>query len=506
MSNQIKKQSIDKLLFGIILGFTLIFYIWMAAQIPYMHDDWDWGLDLGMNQLLHATLNSRYVGNFLVVVLTRCVWFKNIFMGLVLFLIPFMITKFNQTKNTFHNMICFITCNILFLTMETDMWRQTAGWVAGFSYFIVSLLLIIIYLLIIKELFSNETSVVTGWMYVPLFIFSVMIQLFIENVTCFILISSILALIISIVTHKNIAKYITILLGNIFGTIIMFSSNVYHSLATEGQALGGYRDFTFEKGAGLFNNIRSVSKTMTEAVIPNIWEKNWILCIAVALVMIFLIINTKKDTNKIQKSVFIVMNAIYLIYFVMAHINYHLHYQYDQPLPLWHSLINIGFFILVIIELIIFLHDKKENMPMAMVFWLSAPIIVAPLGLTSQNVAPRIYLTSSLFLTLFILWILKIELESCTVTIKKIMLLISTMIFFVLIIYYGIIYYQIGHVKDQRLDIIEHATQKKSTEIHLPSFPYEQYLWFPDPTVPDRVHYFKEFYGIDDSVSVIFHQ
>lgn len=506
MLKQRKKQSVDKLLLRFILGFTLIFYIWMAAQIPYMHDDWDWGLDLGMNQLLHATLNSRYVGNFLVVVLTRCVWFKNLFMGLVLFLIPFMITKLNQTKNAFHNIICFTTCNILFLTIETDMWCQTAGWVAGFSNFIVSLLFIIIYLRIIRELFSHETATITRWMYLPLFIFSVMIELFIENVTCFILISSILTLIVSIVKHKNITKYITILLGNIFGTIIMFSSNVYHSLASEGQALGGYRAFTFEKGAGLFQNIRSVSKTMTEAVIPNIWEKNWIICIAVTLIMIFMIINAKKKANKIQKSVFIIMNIFYLIYFVMAHIDYHLHYQYDQPLPLWHSFMNIGFFILVILELILFLHNKKENLLMAIVLWLCAPIIVAPLGLTSQNVAPRIYLTSSLFLALFILWILKIQLEICTVPVKKVMLLISTMIFSILLIHFGIIYYQIGNVKNQRLDIIENATQKKSTEIHLPSFPYEQYLWFPDPTVPDREHYFKEFYGIDDSVSLIFNK
>ena len=37
-----------------------LFYLWMAWQIPYTHDDWDWGLDIGLTQLFYATINSRY--------------------------------------------------------------------------------------------------------------------------------------------------------------------------------------------------------------------------------------------------------------------------------------------------------------------------------------------------------------------------------------------------------------------------------------------------------------
>ena len=46
----------------------LAFYVWIAAQIPYTHDDWDWGLEVGMQHLLKADINSRYVGNLIEVI------------------------------------------------------------------------------------------------------------------------------------------------------------------------------------------------------------------------------------------------------------------------------------------------------------------------------------------------------------------------------------------------------------------------------------------------------
>ena len=65
-----EKRIRDNRIIGIFLACSLVFYVWLAAQIPYCHDDWDWGLQIGIQQLLTANLNSRYVGNFIEVVLT----------------------------------------------------------------------------------------------------------------------------------------------------------------------------------------------------------------------------------------------------------------------------------------------------------------------------------------------------------------------------------------------------------------------------------------------------
>ena len=70
----------------------LAFYLWVAAQIPYTHDDWDWGLEVGMQHLLKADINSRYVGNLIEVIITRSVILKTLIMGMILTLIPVSIT------------------------------------------------------------------------------------------------------------------------------------------------------------------------------------------------------------------------------------------------------------------------------------------------------------------------------------------------------------------------------------------------------------------------------
>ena len=76
----------------------LLFYLWLAQQIPYTSDDWDWGCAVGIKQLQHATLNNRYAGNFVVVVLTRSVFLKTLVMGITFFLIPLLLSLI-ITKN-----------------------------------------------------------------------------------------------------------------------------------------------------------------------------------------------------------------------------------------------------------------------------------------------------------------------------------------------------------------------------------------------------------------------
>ena len=66
------KRIFAKNKFFIISSFLMFFvYLWVAAQIPYTHDDWDWGLQLGMQHLLSADINSRYTGNLIEVMITR---------------------------------------------------------------------------------------------------------------------------------------------------------------------------------------------------------------------------------------------------------------------------------------------------------------------------------------------------------------------------------------------------------------------------------------------------
>ena len=76
-----------------------LFFLWLAAQVPYTHDDWDWGLGIGWQQLLTANINSRYAGNLLEVIMTRSSFLKTIFMAVGYFFVPFLASTIATDDN-----------------------------------------------------------------------------------------------------------------------------------------------------------------------------------------------------------------------------------------------------------------------------------------------------------------------------------------------------------------------------------------------------------------------
>ena len=186
MEKSIRNNRIIWILFAC----SLAFYIWMAAQIPYCHDDWDWGLPIGIQQLLTANLNSRYAGNFIEVALTRSLFLKDLTMGLVLALLPYstaaLVTRvFYGTEWKTRLLLPMLMGNILMLTVPLNIWQQTFGWVAGFSNFVVSALLLVFWqLLLIRFRDAEKTTLLRS---VLLFLFGVVMQLFLENVTVYVM-------------------------------------------------------------------------------------------------------------------------------------------------------------------------------------------------------------------------------------------------------------------------------------------------------------------------------
>ena len=74
--------------FALVLSLSIVFYIWLAAQIPYGWDDWTWGLPMGMERFLTASINCRYAGNLVEIIITRSRLLKDVIMGLCFALLP----------------------------------------------------------------------------------------------------------------------------------------------------------------------------------------------------------------------------------------------------------------------------------------------------------------------------------------------------------------------------------------------------------------------------------
>lgn len=222
----------------------LLFYIFIAFCVPYCHDDWDWGLDVGITQWLHATLNSRYAGNFFVIIMTRSELVKTAVLALTMFLIPLLICRICDRQRSLAK---YLFANALMLIIPQFMWQQTFGWVSGFANFVVPAALTLFLVLIMER--SIHSSRGLYWLCLPL---AVAEGLFSENLTLYALAAFLIFTVVCAIKTKRVNVFhIAMTASAAVSCVIMFSNSIYDALLSDGRALGGIRELVIDLDSGL---------------------------------------------------------------------------------------------------------------------------------------------------------------------------------------------------------------------------------------------------------------
>ena len=469
---------------------TGAFYIYLAAQIPYTHDDWDWGLSNGWEQLLTANINSRYSGNFLEVLMTRSGVFKTLFMGLSFCALPLILAVFAAKEKTQIVPIA-IAANILLLMMPQAIWQQTYGWVAGFANFVTSALWVGIFFCLSKGLFEKDAQAPQGALKVAaVMIFCVSMQLFAENITVFMLGVSVVFWIGAVVKWRKVSAYYTaMLLGCAIGAGIMFSSSMYDTLLSTGQAVEGYRELTFDRNTGLSVIVRGFLVRFFTGFFPGVYGYyDGVYCVIIGVLTVLLIIKSEKMLiPKFFSGAFVGFSTA-----VLAAVYYLPTFGAQMSLSATVA-VNVLFFASIFAAIILaFWQDKLKLFKMSGI-WLAAPLVMVPL-VVINTVGERSFLMPLVFLVMFICALL------AELNIRKSMVL--SVILLVPLFYWGYIYTDIGATGRERMQIIAEAIDTNAVEITLPKFPHEEYLWEPDPKSEHRKKYFRLFYGLNEDVEI----
>ena len=489
-------EAKDKKIWIITNVIIYVFYLYIAICIPYTHDDWDWGLSVGLEQLKNANLNSRYAGNFFAVVLTRSEWIKTLVMSIVFWGIPFLISNINK-KNYKDKNISFILCNFFVALIPIEMWSQTYGWVSGFANYILALICVCIYMYICVEhtLEIKKT-------HICFFVFSVISQLFLENISIYFLIISCLLLMVYIKKQIYIKKYAFILAGNIVGIIIMFSSNIYEELFSEGATLTHLavkREFVFDKNDDLISVVCSVLDNLVTSRLVNIWQPvKWLVFIVLILLCI-IAIKTKDSLGKRFKLIISSQIIIALVYMTLL---YNLTIvNENRSTDIAFGIFYVVFYIMVSLYIIVLLEDASKYR--TLLCWLSSVLVVLPFSVILEE-GSRLYLVSYMLVVMTV-----IELVSCMRkyvkdTSIKTGILILGLAMILLFIYRGYVYTDIYRTTREIERRIEVVKTEGETELSLPRYRYSEYLWGAYPAEETRVHYFKEFYHIPEEVEIIY--
>lgn len=498
----------------LVFAIAALFSFWLAAQIPYTGDDWDWGLDIGLQHLLTADINSRYAGNFLVVVMTRSHLLKTLILGSCFFLIPFLMTVIVMPgklgENWAGSTAVFLCCSCLILSMDKTIWQQTYGWISGFANYGVSAVLVLVFLQQAGPLFREEwEDEAASWGKTALlFLLGMVMQLFLENLAIvMVLLSASMCLLCRLRSGAWNKKYIAILLGNLAGLAIMFSSAIYPALFDTGKTLGNGRELSYSTGGGILAMAVDCFSVFMKEMATLIWENNVVLCCTISVLLVLLWFREGLEQYPRLGWAVVVIDLLSIPYFVIfSHLEYgkYLLLRFGL-LDLFELTVNVGFFAIVALQVVLLFGKRRMQMWKLLFLWVSGPLTVLPLTAVVIE-GGRFYLTSNVFLILFAAFLM---LECLKDLPRKGMqpvlaLLLSASVTFGM--YYGFLYREISICTKQRREITAQALEAGEKKIILPAYSYTvmDYVWMGEPKEDYRKVWYKEFHGIPQDVEVEF--
>lgn len=218
--------------------FTVVFFAVFYLFLPFAGDDWAWGSDIGTERLKNGFdgYNGRYIGNLLIILVTRSAAAKIVVCTLFMFLLIYILGKIfdslSPSKNSSTNYIIAFS-SVLFLVLPNQIafgdiqpfqiFGSTVGWLSGFTNYVVPSVLILIFYYFAVCSKSENTAI-----YIFLAFDGLTACLCVEHYTLFCLLFSFGIISYRFYFNKKICKKsLFFFLGSLIGALIMFSNSSY---------------------------------------------------------------------------------------------------------------------------------------------------------------------------------------------------------------------------------------------------------------------------------------
>jgi len=463
------------------LVLMFIFLLILSFLFIYTGDDWAWGSQIGIDRLhtFFHNYNSRYLGNIVVIILTRSNLLKTLSIAITSFSIIFLISKIVNPKRLDLLLLSFL----LFLLTPKLIFREAISWTSGFANYTTSTLLVLIYLYYLKNIqttkLKNDITLSTFF----LFLLGLSTNLFIEHLTIYNLILSIFIIIYYYYKYHEFNKNLFAhLIGSLSGFIIMFTNLT--TTTGERNIASNFID-TFMK---ICNNYFGI---MYEELIYHNLILNFIF-----IILIFILMRHQKIT-KLQKVSFGI-SLSYVIYSLLNAIkNLNLFSTYT---PHFEGIFTF-IFALTTAFLLISLTSNKLLKQRLIFYLISIILIVSPLLFVSP-IGSRCFFITYIFFSISIIELVNYLLPQ-KIIIKKLntlYLLLIPIICLRLLFIYSNIYYE----NKVRLNSINDQIAHGQNIITISRFTYEDYIHGTGTPTPNTIWMdrYQLFYHIDQQIKI----
>lgn len=445
-----------------IISFCLVFLI--TCLFPYSGDDFSW-MSINFDSTLleklmyDSSINGRYLGNFLAILMCKNIIARGIIMSLTLTAIVYLLhreTKFSR-----------IFIWLMFLLMPLEIFRQVIPWTSGFTNYVISTLFLLIILILLNKIYYKKSVLLTILSIIVIFLGT----FFIENLSVFLIIATFILNVLYIIKNKKVnVGLILTLVGSILGTLLMLSHPAYQNVV---DGVDGYRSFANGITGIIVNSYENFSGTIYRYTA---FENIFLIITLVTLLFVYYKKNKSDYKNKKRKflNITFIYSYTYIIYIIIANFNkdWKILLNYTSA---FESLITIVFLILLLINIMILFH-KSKNFKKIITVIMTIILLIAPLLIVNPIGARNFFMIYTLEI-LLIIYIFK-ETE---IKITKQIKYLGGLTLLIACVYYISIYSVILKVSLERDEYIKNMSEN-TNEVYLnvPRLPYENYVWTPD--------------------------
>ncbi len=496
MNQHTKSHRLNLILLIFILAFVFLFFL--CYLFPYTGDDWAWGGSLGLKRLnnFFKDYNGRYLGNLLVLALTRSNLLKTLVMSTTLFgisLFAYLISGKNRSE-------AFAVFFFVLLAMPRLIFRQAVVWTSGFSNYAIPVLSLFAYLYLIKNVAENK-DLVYKKQHIP---FAVLLglsgALFIEHLTLYQIAAGAFIVGYTLLTKKKAyAVHIGFLVGSLFGAILMFSNGAYKNIA---QHSNSYQKIP----SSLADSFDNAFKAIVGVVCKHVMFENHILNVILTVFIVLLTLSFLCENPKIgmfKKLAVHLCAAVCISYplYSLLTIIYNGWKIFSDNTAIFEALYTSITFLSLFLLTFLCVADKVRKRRMlfelSSVPALSFPLLfVHPIGGRCFFIT---YIFFSLYLTELIVYLL-VKKNSRMLCIYVARVFLTLCICFA--VYYISIFAKIAKEDNERTDFILEQIVEGKEVVLVPNLVYNGYLWTSLPEKGSVWEWrYKDFHGIDQDIA-----
>lgn len=432
----------------------------------------------------YLTENGRIIGNTLSYLLVRVPFFSSLVKTAIV--LGIFYNMINLLEKQSDNMFLILMGIGLMIVLPLPIFVQTYAWSAGFYNYVPSVLILLFAIRELVNTFDSQTSYKISKMCV-LFFSGIAACLFIEFCTTYTLVLSMIMLIAYIWKFRKISKYVLCYFGgNIIGTIIMFSSPVYHNVAN---STDQYRTMALS-----VSSIIAQVGANFDVVATNTIGGNFLMSIMLSVICIILV--SHASSGSLGKAITIVLTCAPIYYILSRKVltpNFSLT---DSAMAIIIDfVVCVVYFLCIAYCITVYVLNLKKRY-ICLILLFSVLILNIPL-LVVTPIGPRCFFASYMMLVALVLQLMEyIMIELKHIGLRSVEMPLITCIGASMITLLFIAYHQ-STVYKERNEYIKAQMKNHVDTITVPQYEYPNFIHEPESLKIGYRYYYQEPWDIE---------